>query len=543
MKNLIWKQWQESKTLLYIFTAWMLISVAVVIGDRTSHTYAEGLTALNAFAFLYIFFAAIVLACQAAHGERVARTLSFTRSLPIPIKHIATTKIIGAILTLSIPILIAFLMLAIAVYSGKYERIAEASPNMDVISNGGVGLVNLSSTPPTFLNLITNVTAITIVCGVQLMLLLSLLGCYLRSHVQVGLIGPILVVVIAIFSGMNWKALSTWPLGMTLYGSLFPLSLLTYGGPTAQVSYLDQSQLIQYRWIAIVLSLPVLVAIAYGYVCKFGKDQRKRSSQIWLGNPSLPITVGLASQPISKQWISLTWLELRQTLPLVFYGLILAITTTLLAHFTASPIQRNVDSLAQVFTAIVIVTGALWSIVVGSGIFSTDNTSSLGRFRRSRPIPHRQWFWIKFFVGLAAVLILLDGASILFSWNAHQANLRLGLAYVACFPLLHAFLYALSVLGTCVFKKPLIGSFVAVLCFIAVCLVLSVIPFTRDFDILSVFFNLQKSEQKGTINLIEHGYPIIYGLMAVATIACSYYASHFARSNDPAVKWFEKVPG
>ena len=56
-------------------------------------------------------------------------------------------------------------------------------------------------------------------------------------------------------------------------------------------------------------------------------------------------------------------------------------------------------------------------------------------------------------------------STILISWSAPRTMMTTGMswAYVACFPIIHALLYTLAVLGTCWIRRPVIGGMVAIL--------------------------------------------------------------------------------
>ena len=187
--------------------------------------------------------------------------------------------------------------------------------------------------------------------------------------------------------------------------------------------------------------------------------------------------------------------------------------------------------------------GMLWAVVVGSSLFSTDLDSRLGGFRRTRPISHAMWFWNKFVVGLAAVLLVLDGVTILVSWGAPRTGMTEGMsfAYIACFPMIHALMYSLAVLGTCLFRQPLIGGVFALLSYAIATMVITSFPGTMQLEPINVYNKLLSAERAGFINFTQHGYPIVFGLLAASAVACSIFSSHIAKPFQTKFLWLSRV--
>ena len=157
----------------------------------------------------------------------------------------------------------------------------------------------------------------------------------------------------------------------------------------------------------------------------------------------------------------------------------------------------------------------LWAVVVGSGLYSADLGSGLGAFWRSRPISPDLWFWTKFVVGLAAVVGVLDGVTILVSWNAPRATQTTGMswAYVGCFPIIHALMYALAVLGTCWFRRPVIGGILAILGYTVLTVAITTFPMTNRLEPINVYNELLLAERSGQVDFTQHGYPLVYGVL------------------------------
>lgn len=240
------------------------------------------------------------------------------------------------------------------------------------------------------------------------------------------------------------------------------------------------------------------------------------------------------------------WLEFRQSLPLAVFGLLLAALVTVAGALGQ---QRHGHSFG---TAVlmdlphsVFFVGMLWAVVVGSGLYSADLSAGLGGFWRSRPISPGMWFWSKFIIGLVAVLGVLDGVACLLSWNAPRESPTTGMswAYVGCFPIVHALLYSLAVLGTCWLRRPVIGGILAILGYAVITLALTAFPLTIDLDPMDIYNKLLQAERAGKVDFSQHGYPLVYGIQVVSILLVALVSSRLARPLQPTYRWFASWAG
>ena len=172
----------------------------------------------------------------------------------------------------------------------------------------------------------------------------------------------------------------------------------------------------------------------------------------------------------------------------------------------------------------------LWGSIVGSGVYASELEPKLGQFWRSRPISPSTWFWIKFLVGLAAVLGVLDLVTILVGWGSQygQAPAQMSWAYVACMPLLHALLYSLAVLGTCWLRRPVLAAALVILSYYLVSsIAFGFIPGTSEYEPIDVYNGLFHDERHvpgGSLNLLDHAYPAVYGTIAAIIVMAAIVA-------------------
>jgi hypothetical protein len=536
MNTLLWKQWRETRGYLAIFTAGMTIAVCYAIGYELAHHYRAVVGGFSGWALLYSLFAAVVLASYASHGERADRTIAFSAALPISIRRLVTVRIVSAVATLSIPLVIAAGILSIALASGIVEQ---AEPrHMDAYTQ----LPQRDTAAwPTSLEQLWSVAAIAILGGVELLLLLSLLGCYLRSQAQVGLLGAVMALGSLIAGGAFWfRDRNAW--AQLAYGILLPQSLaIQWGYGDERGGYTDH-ELARYRWTAMALSLPVLAAIGHLFITRYGA-LRRSSAPVKRHHFRVALPPILARIPIRLpgRLPAMIWLEIRQSMPLAAFGLVLGVLMSIATVLMERQHGYSFGtSLLMDLPHSMFVVAMLWAIVVGSGLYSADLSSSLGAFWRSRPISPELWFWTKFFVGLAAVVGVLDGATILISWKTPRATMTTGMswAYVGCLPIIHALMYTLAVLGTCWFRRPLIGGILAILGYTLLTVAITTFPMTNRLEPINVYNALLFAERAGRVDFKQHGYPLVYGVLLVSIVLLALLSCQLARPLQPTSRWF-----
>ncbi len=177
----------------------------------------------------------------------------------------------------------------------------------------------------TSLEQLWSVAAIAILGGVELLLLLSLLGCYLRSQAQIGLMGAVMALGSIIAAGAFWSR-DRNPQAQLIYGVLLPQSLAIQWRYGDELGYYTDHELAQYRWIAMGLSLPVLAIIGQLFVTRYGA-LRGSSTPVKRRRFRIALPPILARIPIRLpgRLPAMIWLELRQSMPLATFGFLLAV--------------------------------------------------------------------------------------------------------------------------------------------------------------------------------------------------------------------------
>jgi len=536
MRSLWWKQWRENRGHLAIFMAWMIFAILYCIGYEVGYRFRAAVGSFSGLALFYSIFAAVFLAMRTAQGEQAAGTLSFSAALPVSRQRMAAVRVLGAIATLTIPILAAAAVLALALASGLIEQAEpRGAPILPRLPQRDTAMLL------TALEQLGSVTAIAILGGIELLLVLCVCGCRMRSQAQVGFLGAVMGLGSIIASSVLWGGPERQPYLQLAYGALLPQSLVVdWGYGEVHGGYTDH-ELAKYRWVAMGLAIPWLALIGWLFVSQYGRlcGVSSTAKACWF-RVAMPALWSHVPIRLPSRWIALVWLELRQSLPLVTFGFLFALLITI-ASVVVEPRSHHSfgDAALSEMPHTIAFVGVLWAAVVGSGLYSAELGSGLGGFWRSRPIPAGMWFWCKFIVGLVAVLSVLDGVTILISWNAPRNTPTTGMSwtYVACFPILHSHIYALAVLGTCWLRKPVVGGILAILGFAVLTIAIQTFPLTDPWEPLKIYNSLLEAERAGRVDFSQHGYPYIYGILAVSTFVVALVASRLARPLQPAFQW------
>lgn len=109
-------------------------------------------------------------------------------------------------------------------------------------------------------------------------------------------------------------------------------------------------------------------------------------------------------------------------------------------------------------------------------------------------------------------------------------------AYLACMPLLHALMYTMAVLGTCLLRKPFLGGVLAIAVFSLFNILTELIPAAKAFNPINVHNNLL-FEERGLSNaqritnfdLTQHEYPFVFGMMVLTIIAMAIISSRLTK--------------
>jgi hypothetical protein len=529
LRSLIWKEWHERKWLLALGVAWMLIGVGYAVGYEATHRVHGPVASFWQSSMFFGLCAAVFLSMRTSLGEVTQRTLGFSNSLPVSLRLQAWVRLGGAVVTLVGPILLTALVLWMFLLMGLIEQgPAFASPIRSY--------ARLPQRPPLpgleAGKLVALVAAINVASSVQLLLILSVVGTRRRAETHLGFAG--------VCGACAWLLLMTVPNSRfdlsgesdprDWLGALVPQSLVVVAGSASSEGDYGDLHFTHTVWPPLTVNLLLLAALAWWFTRRYGTI----SCTVVEGSLSrlrwrLPALFSRLPIRLPDRCSALVWLDLRQAVPMCLAGLVLAAllaTINLLSSdvgFDASLPWRIAGRLWEGTWIVAI----LWGAVVGSGVFAGEFQPRLEQFWRSRPISPSLWFWAKFWVGLAAVLGVLDLTTIMLAGNFFNAESAAAmiLAYGACFPLLHALTYTLSVMAICWLRQGVLAGMAAILSLFIVFPVLQAMPGgANPIDVCNALFFHAEHVRDAPLDFTKHGYPIVYGAITMIIVAASLAA-------------------
>jgi hypothetical protein len=533
IRSLVGKEWNERRASLGLGVAWVVGGTVYGIADEAYFRMRAPVGTFYAVGLLFGLFAPVFLAMRTSLGEQTQGTLLFTSALPASRRQIAGVRLGGAVVALAAPIVLGALLLSLVLSADVVQQVP---PRSD--AGGGTSDITLRPALSGIeaVGLTWKVAAVSVAAATELLLILAAIGVRRRSEGHVGLIGAVVASAWlvttelprtlregAVRRGYDDAAAISW------LGALLPESLVSpasYAGPNGSYQELE---FVKRVWGPLLLNLLVLVVLAAVFVLRYGGLRSPAARRGFWTAWRLPPLFSHLPIRWRGRGAALAWHDLRQSVPIALAGFALAILITV-AEVLIKPVApyERVSQIGEVTFArlpgTISVVALLWSGIVASVAFSSELQTGLGHFWRSRPIPVASWFWIKFVVGLLAVVLVLDGIPAVLSRYPAEGDWVSGLnrmswAYLACMPLLHGVLYALAVFVVCRVRRPVL----AVVCTFMPFLVISVVA--EEFPAISSYgpFAVYDAIAGPTYpDLAAHHYPLVYGSVAAIIVLAAF---------------------
>ncbi|MGE3316207.1 MAG: hypothetical protein AB7O26_13910 [Planctomycetaceae bacterium] len=434
--NLVRKEWLEHQ--------WKLLSLTVILFSvmaASFYSVRDNFTPQVLLLF-YGIFATIYIAMGVCSAEQSSRTISFTRSQPVPLWKVGLTRYFAGLALLIAPLIL---------FSAVSTVVLMWKPNIriDDSFHGGhkdrVMILWFSTAILTlgFVNLYGWITAIAV---------------NVKSEFRAGLVALLVTVAVA--------ALAMYGSDRRQFGQLHLYQVfLLLPGPMGVMSkpILARSEF-EYLipWI-IVVQIIVDIILACVMIRRYGREN-ERLAAVAAALPTFtdlirriprferlgPVTL---DRPHVSPWRALVWLQLRQSIPVCIVAVLLLFGSAI----ALDPRETRVVAIS--FFPFV---GCMLALVIGNGSYVHELDPKLYSFWRSRPISPAHWFWLKFLAGLLAFLFVFD-LPILLLLDSTTRRAPIYNGYGVWFPLmLHLLVYSVAVLSACAFRHPVYSIVLAV---------------------------------------------------------------------------------
>lgn len=530
LSMLLWKEWRERRSQFLVCLLWMVGGVVYNIVYEWFGEFRAPVAGFYGTGLLFGLFMPIFVAMRTSLGETTDRTRAFTSALPISGRRRGWIRLAGGAAVLIVPILSAAAIVSLCLALGWIEQASPRPPS-------GPYYVSLPDrerlSAQAAVALVWQVAAVAVCSATGLYVLLSLLGSELRAEAHAGFAGA--AVAILWFLG-GFLEVVLEENGLPGANAIVPQGTIvcySYGNERGQYGDLMISSAILGP---LLVNAILQLALAMWFVRRYSRRLPSRASEAVRKTPPRvwrPWSVALPTRSIA-----LIWLTLRQSVPMCLPGLLIACLMTPMEMGDVfgqcgGVLERFADSLPSSMWVI----GLLWSVVVGAGLFSAEIDWRVGEFWRTRPIPFWRFFSAKFFVGLLAVLLVLDATTIAVSWNSpnwgdyHSMNWP----YIACIVPLHAVMFAMAAAWTCVLRRPAVGGMVAIVCFAMLQFAMDWSQAARCLDPIEVYNHLASRTPSATepIDFTAHGYPLLAAAMGAVLLGSIVVGGLALRRYDP----------
>lgn len=145
MRTLVWKQACEAKRPTLSHVVILAAVVLYVIIYELTHRFRDPVASFYAMAMLYSLIAPIWLGVQVTHGEHKEGSLRFTAALPISLQRVAAIRLAIAAGTLTLPLILAALPLALLLSAGVLQQVPINDPTHRIESAQRTALPTLGA--------------------------------------------------------------------------------------------------------------------------------------------------------------------------------------------------------------------------------------------------------------------------------------------------------------------------------------------------------------------------------------------------------------
>ena len=407
-RSLLWKEWREHRGKLVALATIFVITPLLASLRRPDNFFS----AVTLSAYFFIPLASMFLAMNIAAGEQARGTIRFLQALPVDPSKPAAAKLLTAIFTAVVPVLLTI----IAAWLWRYIVASDygAEPlEFDRASYGSGWLLD---------DWFASRVVLGSLAAVSILLWMAAGGVNRSDEVRAVAVGLLVILVVWLVLtalGIAFRADNRFPAWWKV------LSAGAAGGP-ASVEASDSRIAAGLGWAAwasrlwpyAMVALLTHSLVAAWFVGRFGRlaatprtvgeSAPARAEIAWLGPPR--------RRPLS----AIVWKQARESAPLAALGAMViiasAIVFALYSAWIEEPYPMGVLGLASV--VVWAGCGFFVSIVAGIGVFMEDMQGRLHEFWRSRPVNVNQWFLTKFIGGLVITLVILATPPLLMAGTA-----------------------------------------------------------------------------------------------------------------------------
>jgi hypothetical protein len=382
--SLAWKEFHEHKwKLVAILGALCGVTSLVILLENSNDRYGLAVGML----FLCSVPLAVFLGLGAAANENSRRTFAFLQSQPVPLWQLAIVKLVAGMLTIATAVVLALLTFPL------WQEILT-----------GLGVSYSEFRPAEFPgpirtgNRLADLAIECLLPAISLYIWTAAAGVNRKDEIRAAIVA--LVVIIGWSYAMASLSARTEFSG----SSMAWLRVILLGAaPGAVFANFELHQHPSLLPLFIVVYIATHTLLCVFYALRFGaiKDGAAQNASTastanrqadWLGSPRRSAVDAIA------------WKQLRESGPIAIIGLLGTFAICMLA-VTMNSFQAD---FARTYGEVAMTLGFGIALVVGIGVALHDSEPGINSFWRTRPINPNTWFAIKFFTGLAIIVVTIQ---------------------------------------------------------------------------------------------------------------------------------------
>ena len=401
--SLLWKEWCEFRwklaALVPILGAVPLLILWRFAGEREPDMVLvlELLPAMSTFP--YVVIAGLFVAMSVAAGENSRRTMRFLQAMPVPMWKAALAKLLIAVVTVTIPLLIVVVTVRLSV--SRYDPTGQLQLE---------ALQRLTSPSDRYFH---NYYLWQIVAGTlattSLLIWGAAAGVNRADEIRAGAVGFLIVTGVWLFYAAGlWlteKCIGTVPTTASLLIAALPGGL----GIAAHKVVNESTGYVAVFWFLGLLSHAAVLA---WFLRQFGRvavpPKRGVAGEwnlsFWRSKNSLPLHTPLGA---------IVWKQVRETGPLALFAIVGVVVFTLLLQWYG---QGDMRSFNEILIGLTVSVGILVTLVSGVGVLLEDYHPNVNTFWRSRPINPHLWFAVKYLTGIVILASAFAPLPIAVNW-------------------------------------------------------------------------------------------------------------------------------
>jgi hypothetical protein len=408
VKNLVWKEFHELKSSVIAATA-ILVSISVCYAFRD---HSDRLTGANAGFWAYPLLAGVFFGMRAAAGERSNRSAVFIASLPVSHRVLGAVRLLATLCAAIVPLALLLALAAALAYVSDAHAMAEFAPLPSAFGWSVLG------------------TAFCLSAA-------AIAGLGQSTEIRAGAMGLAGILVAAMLLWVAFWICADW-LDGGLAEPRHAARLAVSGGTSLLLLAAAGFSVVFVTWYSRALG-------------PFTDPGLNRWSWSLWRPAAIPAPIAAL---LWKGWREMGVLGVQ----VFVIALFLSTFAGALGYAGHEPTSATA-LLTRGLPAVLWVGGFVLAVLVGVGAVIGDVQGGVNTFWRSRPISAQSWYWTKYGIGLATILLAIEVPFWLTSGSAPGFIDSRGALW---WPLTWNVVFSFALTATCLVRQPAQAAILAI---------------------------------------------------------------------------------